>query len=233
MFTLLALAIAPTIFILVFILRRDHNEKEPRPLLANLFLVGALATIPAAFLEAALEPYVLGFPIALPDPLFRVAAAHSLAPIALYCFCVVGVVEEGAKYLVVRFLAWNRPCWDEVFDGVIYCVCASLGMATLENIVYVFEGGVGTSIVRALLSVPAHAMFAVVMGYNMSMSKTARGGARRFRHGLLSFFGPVAGHGLFDFLLLSQNGLFLLVFVPYVILLYARTWRLIKHAEYL
>ena len=54
---------------------------------------------------------------------------------------------------------------------IVYAVFSSLGFACIENILYVLSGGVGIAILRAILSVPGHMCFGVIMGYFLSQAK--------------------------------------------------------------
>jgi RsiW-degrading membrane proteinase PrsW (M82 family) len=94
----------------------------------------------------------------------------------------------------------RHPSFNEVYDGILYSVAASLGFATLENIMYVvMGGGYGVALLRALLSVPGHALWGVIMGYYVGRARFApaqqRGGLVLHGVGLAVFW-----HGLYDFL---------------------------------
>jgi protease PrsW len=80
-----------------------------------------------------------------------------------------------------------------------------MGFATLENIGYVYQHGWGTGIMRMFLSVPAHATFAVLMGYHFGLAKFDY--ADRGRHFLLAIILPVLFHGAYDFFLFLGNDL--------------------------
>jgi len=80
----------------------------------------------------------------------------------------------------------------------------SMGFATVENIKYVLEGvqrgqGLQIGLQRMFLSVPAHATFAVVMGYFVGKAKFNE----RIRGRLMvaGIVGAVFFHGTFDFFL--------------------------------
>jgi RsiW-degrading membrane proteinase PrsW (M82 family) len=47
----------------------------------------------------------------------------------------------------------------------------SMGFATFENILYVTEGGIGTAFMRMFTAVPAHASFAILMGFYLGKAK--------------------------------------------------------------
>jgi len=184
---LLALAIAPGIAICIFIYFKDKYNKEPLGLMLMSFLMGVLAIIPAVLIQLFLSPYI------------EQQMGESIAYTAVFAFLVVALSEEGSKFLAVRILPYRRKAFDDPFDGIVYAVMVSMGFATLENIGYVYQHGMGTGILRMFLSVPAHATFGVLMGYHIGLSKFDE--ANRGRHMLLAIFWPVLFHGTFDFFL--------------------------------
>jgi RsiW-degrading membrane proteinase PrsW (M82 family) len=46
-----------------------------------------------------------------------------------------------------------------------------MGFALVENIGYVMSGELSVAIVRAIFSIPGRMLFAVLMGYYLSLSK--------------------------------------------------------------
>ena len=80
------------------------------------------------------------------------------------------------------------------------------------------EGGIQTAITRALTAVPAHAIFGITMGYYLGI-------ARMYKELRANYLGrallvPIILHGMYDFILMVEIGWLLLLFIPYVILLY-------------
>lgn len=181
------LAVAPGVLLMGYFFRRDKHEPEPPGKVLKVMLWGALAAIPAVVLE------LLGAAI--------VPKFGGLVDLAIEMFVVVAFSEELCKLWVVKRKVYNDPELDEPFDGIVYCVAASLGFAILENVLYVLEGGMVVGVLRAVLSIPAHALFAVFMGYYVGLSKFAStSGQRRILlwKGLLV---ATASHGLYDFVL--------------------------------
>ena len=156
---LLALAIAPGIAICIFIYLKDKYNKEPLGLLVLNFLMGMVAIIPAVLLQLISGISLEGL------------AGKTLVEMAIFAYLVVGLSEEGSKYLMLRLFAYRRRSFDEPFDGIVYAIMVGMGFATLENIGYVLQHGMGTGILRMFLSVPAHATFAVLMGYYLGKAK--------------------------------------------------------------
>lgn len=175
---LLALAIAPAAVLLKYVLIRDKYEHEPLRLVAKTFFLGSISTLAAIVLE-----FVFNIPI----PFVRQ-------------FISVALIEECMKFAAVWFAAYRSPHFDDVMDGIVYGVAASLGFATVENIFYVFAGGVGTAIIRAFLSVPSHAAYGGIMGYYLGLAKLSRKQSpnREAKLMLKGLLFAVALHGAFD-----------------------------------
>jgi protease PrsW len=188
---LLALAIAPGIFISLFIYFKDRYRKEPLGLLFLTFILGMISVIPALIIETALTKPV------------EKLIGEGIFYTAIFSYIIVALSEEGSKFLMLRYYAFRRKAFDDPFDGIIYSVMVGMGFATLENIGYVMQHGWVTGITRMFLSVPAHATFAVLMGYHMGLAKFDP--ARRKKYFVLAIFWPVLFHGTFDFFLFLGN----------------------------
>ncbi len=149
------------------------------------------------------------------EPLFN-ATPYKMLNAFLMAFVLVAPTEEILKFLVVKMCVYKKIEFDEVMDGIVYCVSSSLGFATIENIFYVFEYGVGTGVLRAFLSVPGHAFFGALMGYYIGMAKLDK--LKEKRYIFLGVFYAILTHGFFDFLLFTKTVLALLVIVLVIIL---------------
>ena len=58
-----------------------------------------------------------------------------------------------------------------LWDGIVYAVMIGMGFATLENIIYASRFGLETTLFRAFTAVPAHGVFAAIMGYYIGVGK--------------------------------------------------------------
>ena len=190
---LLALAVAPGIAICIFIYFKDRYNKEPVVLLIMSFILGMLSIIPAIIIQLAFGTSA------------DKSGGTSMASVAMFAYGVVALSEEGSKFLVLRLYAYPKKAFDDPFDGIMYAVMVGMGFATLENIGYVLQHGIGTGITRMFLSVPAHATFAVLMGYHAGLAKFHP--AKRSYYFLLAIVWPVIFHGTFDFFLFLGNTL--------------------------
>ncbi len=192
---LLALAVLPVIILAWVVYRQDKYQKEPIGQLIKAFLFGILASIPAIVMELILSMFTPPFPI--------ISGVYT-------GFIVAGCSEEFCKLLMLRSAVWKSKAFDEYFDGIVYACFVSLGFACLENITYVFQSGafsqaLVTGSVRAVLSVPGHFLFAVMMGYHFALAKFDP--AHKSKHMFMAFFVPMLMHGTFDSLLMIPESM--------------------------
>jgi len=155
---LLAIALAPGVAIGVYIYLKDHHEREPIGLLLRAFLFGFLSVVITLLISMVIEQFIT-------------IDEASLSEQAVHAFLIVALVEEFSKFIFVRGILYNNKHFNEPFDGIVYSVMVSMGFATLENVLYAFNGGMGTAIMRMFTAVPAHATFAVLMGFYLGKAK--------------------------------------------------------------
>jgi RsiW-degrading membrane proteinase PrsW (M82 family) len=131
-------------------------------------------------------------------------------------FVVIAPTEELLKFFAVKRWIYRSLEFDEIMDGIVYTVAASLGFATVENIIYVITHGITVGIARAFLAVPGHAFFGAIMGFYLGRAKFNREKEKKLiiKGILLAIF----FHGLYDFLVLTQTVLALLVIIVIVVL---------------
>ncbi|MCU7547730.1 GNAT family N-acetyltransferase [Chitinophagaceae bacterium LB-8] len=185
---LMALAIAPSLAVCLFIFYKDVYDQEPTKYLLMSFFYGMLTIVPAGILETSL----------FNDP------DDTVFSVFLTSYLLIAAVEEGFKFIVLRFYCYRRPTFDEPLDGIVYSVMVSMGFATLENVGYVWLHGFPVAFVRMFTSVPAHATFGVIMGYYLGKSKFDWPNRKKLLW--YSFLGATLMHGTYDlFLLLGEN----------------------------
>lgn len=198
---LLLLAILPVFVLAFFVYRKDKFEKEPLKMLVKAFLFGCLSAIPAIFLELLLSAF------------YSFVGGNFLPGFfsGLYNgYIVAGCSEELCKLLLLTWAVWKSRDFNEYFDGIVYAAFVSLGFAGLENIMYVFQQGafeeaLMTGGMRALLSVPGHFLFGVVMGYYFALAKFQPETRRENR--FKAFLYPMLLHGTFDALLMVPEAM--------------------------
>ena len=201
-FLYLYLALAPAMAIVLYIYWKDKNEKEPIIHLIGYFFLGALTCVPAGITNS-MGGSVLGF---------EYGQSHDVVRSFFMAFFVVGFGEELFKFLALMFVAFPRKNFNEPFDGIVYSVMIGLGFASLENIIYVFEGGIGVDLLRTLTAVPMHAAFAIIMGYYVGKAKF-QNSDRRNETAIIGLAWAIFFHGAYDFCLFQNASVFLLLMV--------------------
>ncbi|HJT77096.1 MAG TPA: PrsW family glutamic-type intramembrane protease [Gemmataceae bacterium] len=183
-------AVLPSLLLIWYFYRRDVFP-EPRGMLLATFGLGVLAVIPVLCVALPLM-YLVVTPLAAVHPLLGGVAAG---------FLTAGVPEEFFKFVVVAGYCARRPEFDEPMDGIVYGAVASLGFATMENVLYVeSNGGMSVALSRAFTAVPCHAFLGAIMGYFIGQAKF-----RPERRGTLLTTGLVVAmllHSLYDMPLL-------------------------------
>ncbi|HPR64850.1 MAG TPA: PrsW family glutamic-type intramembrane protease [Thermoanaerobaculia bacterium] len=149
---ILSLAVAPGLFWLWFFYARSRRRRRPPRLVGRVFVLGMIFSLPVIILES---PFLC----------CGVILAIYAAPL----------IEELVKFYVVHQGVAYRKEFREPMDGIIYGTAAALGFATVENIFYIIQAYlldtlVATAVLRTVLSVPGHALWAVMWGYPLGMA---------------------------------------------------------------
>ena len=209
---LFGIAVLPVIVLMIYIYRQDKYQKEPIKTLAKAFIGGMIA-IPLDILIVTGIDGVLGDTF-IANTVFFTA------------FLEAGIPEEFSKFLIFMIFIWRDKNFDEYFDGIVYASFIGLGFACVENIGYVFEYGFQTGVVRALLSVPGHFLFGVVMGYFLSLAKFHP--EKRSRLLLSGLLLSMLAHGLFDWLLMVASVLPIVGGIIYIVFIWGdiKLWKL-------
>ena len=188
---ILTAALLPATLLWIYIWKKDI-QKEPTSWLVKAVLWGVTIIIPVAILESGIETIIFGEG-GIPTSLFGTTTM---------AFVVAALPEETFKLFALWMVLRKNPYFDEHFDGIVYAVCVGLGFASMENIMYVFgeEDWFSTAIVRALLAVPGHYAFAILMGYYYSVYHFVDHSPKVAACVLLV---PVLAHGTYDALAMS------------------------------
>lgn len=115
----------PALIWLWFWLKEDRRHPEPRSLLAIVFVLGALAVIPAYLIERRLYQYIA---FDLNDKTWLFIGV-----------LVWAAVEEILKLLMVYFAAFHNRDYDEPVDTMVYMITGAIGFAALENILFIWS----------------------------------------------------------------------------------------------
>lgn len=217
----LAVAVAPALILMKKVYSLDKIEKEPAGLLWKLFLFGCLSVIPGVILELLYTRFVA--------PLF-LTASQTIYLLADN-FLGVALVEEGCKFFFLYKKAYRHPAFNYRFDGVVYAVFVSLGFALVENVLYVLKFGLGAGLMRALLSVPLHAVCGVYMGLSFGELKSRSSRKSLLPAALFCLPLPVLIHGFYDYCLSRDNGQSLLLFFVFVAAVFLLCFKRLKTAS--
>ena len=208
---LILLAVVPVGLICWIISNKAHNS-EPFGMLVLLFILGCLSCIPAAFAEIFFD-VITGIDTKTLTNIFS---------IFIYSFFGIAFIEEVVKWLCTYLVGFNNKAFDKAYDMIIYAVFTSLGFAFVEDILYIFanEAALATAIMRAVISIPGHACFAIIMGYFLGLVRyyaNIKDRAREVLYTLFSILIPSIIHAIFDALLMTENDLYILLFFAFVI----------------
>jgi len=130
------------------------------------------------------------------------ASAPCIGYYAYNAYLVAGLLEESVKYCAIRRIV-NKKYVVDPRALVVYSCCAGAGFAAVENILYVISGGVGTGIMRALVSVPLHCTTGTFMGVSLGEGRFLQEKTPPFWKVLIL---PVLVHGTYDFALFTTGG---------------------------
>ena len=217
---LIAAAVIPAVVLLIYVYRMDRLEKEPWPVIWRLGLFGAISTALAQVTESI---GIAGLPY--------LASPGGKGYYLLLCYLVIGLSEEGFKYLILKLRTWRSPEFNCRFDGVVYACAVSLGFSLWENVLYVTTYGMGTAIVRAVTAIPGHSCFGVFMGvfYGAAKKHEAYGNAAASgRCRLLALLVPVLLHGTYDYLAMRDQSISGLVFLVFIAVMFFVAYRTVK-----
>lgn len=193
MMMILLSALLPALLLLLYIIKKD-TKPEPTSKVLKAIIWGVIIIFPVAIVEQLVD-----------GVLFGGGEPVSVAGNIVRAFFTAAIPEESFKLLALWIVLRNNPYFDEHFDGIVYAVCIGLGFAGLENIAYVFSSGefwLQTAVSRALLAVPGHYAFAVLMGYYYSKFHFVE---RSFTNGICIILVPVLAHGIYDSLAMAGS----------------------------
>lgn len=156
---LVVLGFAPALFWVWYFYMRDRCRSESLTWMFRLFVMGMAVIPPVALIEG-------GFDLVIPSS-------------TILSITVAPIIEELAKFSAVYLTVYRRHALHDQVDGIVYSTTAALGFAALENFFYVFSAyqdllvlPFELSIVRALLSVPSHALISSMWGYALGQAVT-------------------------------------------------------------
>lgn len=207
-----ALAIIPGLLLLVFIYTRDKLHPEPKRQVFRLFILGAAIVFPAGLIERIMMNSQ-GF------------TEGGIEGRLITAFFVAGMIEEFLKAAIFERAMYHSKWIQSPIDCIVYAAAIGLGFATVENILYVTGSGLETAIVRSVTAVPAHFMFAIIMGYWFAKARF-RGTNKAY-----AYIFPAIAHGIYDSFALSSSIAADLVLALFLLCLVEISVRILKRAK--
>lgn len=202
---IIILAITPVMCFLYWIYKRDKYDKEPLIKLFKYFVLGIIVSLISIFSER----FLIKFDI-----------YQDIISDLYISFIVAAFTEEVLKAIILIPTLAKEKDFNEKLDGIVYSVSLSLGFATVENIIYLMKENLESSIelglTRGLISIPAHIMFAITMGYYISKFKFEKNKDKKIKYLIKSVIIPILLHGIFDFILMIGNRWAIIIFIVYV-----------------
>lgn len=192
---MLIAAIAPAVVLVYYIYKKDKLKQEPPKELLKAFGLGVLSVFVSLGISLPLK--YLGFYTNEPHAFWEGVCA---------AFCGAAIPEEIAKFLMFWLVVRKNRWFDEKMDGVVYASCVALGFAALENILYLasnFDAWVSVGIARALLSVPGHFFFGILMGYYYSLVRFSV--SPSMKNKCMVLLAPILAHGIYNSLLFTMD----------------------------
>ncbi len=201
----IALALAPVLFILIYVITKDKYDKEPLPYLIAAFMAGAFSAYPVIKTAEFLQYYPDKLLFALGLQAEAISSTETPLHLFIYTLLVIAFTEEIWKYLTTMIFYPLKP-FNEPLDGIIYCVSVSMGFAAVENFIYVYQSGFATGILRMFTAVPSHAVFGTVIGYFIGKAKfIPERGKRSWLH-IQGFLIALGLHTLYDYFIFLDWG---------------------------
>jgi len=190
-------SLVPGVTILWLIYWRNHRDKAYLNRVVKFVFVGMAGVLPVFIVE-----YGLMTVLNLYDDNVHTNPLLSIFILSFFeAFIIAALCEESYKY-IVAYLVTAKPEREVPYSLVIYSAAGALGLASLENMMYIVraswgsvEAGVFTAISRALLAVPLHTTTGVLIGVSLGKSKLQGVKSNYFRTLLI----PFLLHGTYDF----------------------------------
>ncbi len=197
---LIFLALTPSLIWLFHYLSKDIHP-EPKKLILFIFVLGALSTIPTAFIEIGLTNILNNF-----------AIENFYLRTFVYMVFAIGITEELMKFLVVKVGISNNKEFNEPIDAMIYMVTAAMGFAALENFFYITGGDQGHLITASIIITIfrffganfLHALCSAILGFFYAKSLINKNKKYLIQGVLIS--GLL--HGIFNYYIMTQEQFF-------------------------
>ena len=194
---LIFLGVLPSFGWLVFYLSEDALHPEPRKLIIETFVAGAISTV-----------FVLQAQIWLDGWSQQYFAVYSFPVLILFASA-----EEILKFAAAYLVMGGRKELDEPVDAMIYPIVAALGFAAVENVASILKAsgglaGVGpleTVTLRFVGATLLHTLTSGLIGYYWGRAMVQR--SHHFSTIFLAIVAATLLHALFNHLILNWESI--------------------------
>lgn len=188
----------------------DRYEKEPKKLLRNVFLWGALVASAGAFFINTITGLGI-YAITGSETATDFTTSTIIAPL-------VEETLKGMAVLLVFFLARNE--FDSILDGIIYAAVTALGFAATENAYYIYTYGYQESgfagifemtFIRAIVVGWQHPFYTAFIGIGLAYSRNSHSPLMKFIAPILGWLVAMFTHAFHNALASSSESLLCVV----------------------
>lgn len=197
-----ASALLPNIIWLFFYLKKDRHP-EPKSKILEVFFLGVIMGIVVLVIEAGILK-IVGASLYQQEGFWFMVFKY---------FIFVGLIEEFAKYIVVKKFVIHDCVIDEPLDVMLYLIISALGFSALENFLLVFNitDLSGTTEIlrfsaeRLIGATFLHTLSSGVLGFFWALSLySAKYKKTIFSLGMVL---AVFAHGLYNFCMVNFSGI--------------------------
>ncbi len=175
------------------LIKMDENriDKNSRQTIIGFYFAGLLSVVIALFLYGIIPSSLLN-------------DNDDILSKFIECMVVVGPIEEFSKFIVFLIFSLKLKSIKEPRDGILQAASVALAFASIENFLYGYEYGVGTLLVRSVLTIAGHMIYTSIWGFYFSViiyGSKSKKGKNDFLPILVALALSATIHGLYNFFL--------------------------------
>lgn len=192
---LMGVILASALFWMQYVDLKDRRQPEPRRRLLLAFLLGFVAWGLSVLTFTALDA------VGVPDIKWG-----DRGWTAVFCFLIVGPLEEGTKALMAYLFVFRWREFDEPIDGFVYAAAIALGFASLENFDSLPNLEWSGQLARTIALPITHTLFSAIWGFGAAHARFAVAPGRRrlcWQLGTLAL--AMMAHGLYDYVIFAYQ----------------------------
>lgn len=167
----LILGVLPSLVWLLYYLKSDVHP-EPKSIILEVFILGMISGGAAIGFQYLLIYIGNSINYQLKELI------GLIVPFPILMIIGWAWIEEYVKYLVAKIRVLHDAAFDEPTDAMIYLICAGLGFAAIENILFVmpmiFDGGISGAlqflVLRFFTATLLHALASGIIGFFFALA---------------------------------------------------------------